>query len=358
MSDNALTKAADPGRSGFTPEQIQVIKDVIARGVSATELAFFVEVCQQRRLNPFARQIYAIKRWDATLGREVMAIQVSIDGLRLLAERSGKYAGQLGPWWTDDGEHWLEVWLKSTPPKAAKIQVLRKDFAAPITAVALWDSYVALVKQKDGTLAPGPLWRKMAAHMLAKCAEANALRRAFPEETSGLYVAEEMEQADNPDREPVRVIVAPEKPSEKSAQTAELPPEAPPEPQASEEAAEPQSVPAAAPAPKPKPPFIAPTKGQVNLILATARRTGYINGDDAEPLIALLEKARLTRPDKPGATSIEVALDMIRTQLAGARVGGLKRAMENAPRAMEKPSEDAANEQTEPSEEEYEDLEV
>jgi phage recombination protein Bet len=201
MSDNALTKAAEPGRSGFTPEQIQVIKDVIARGVSATELAFFVEVCQQRRLNPFARQIYAIKRWDATLGREVMAIQVSIDGLRLLAERSGKYAGQLGPWWTDDGEHWLEVWLKPTPPKAAKIQVLRKDFAAPITAVALWDSYVAMVKQKDGSMAPGPLWRKMAAHMLAKCAEANALRRAFPEETSGLYVAEEMEQADNPDRE-------------------------------------------------------------------------------------------------------------------------------------------------------------
>jgi phage recombination protein Bet len=348
MSDNALTKGVEPGKPGFTPEQIQVIKDVIARGVSATELAFFVEVCQQRRLNPFARQIYAIKRWDATLGREVMAIQVSIDGLRLLAERSGKYAGQLGPWWTDDGEHWLEVWLKPTPPKAAKIQVLRKDFAAPITAVALWDSYVA--KQKDGTL--GPLWRKMAAHMLAKCAEANALRRAFPEETSGLYVAEEMEQADNPDREPVRVIVAPDKAAEKPTQTAEVLPETPPEPQASEEAAEPQSPPpAAAPAPKPKTPFIAPTKGQVNLILATARRTGYVNGDDAEPLIALLEKARLTRPDKPSAKSIEIALDMIHTQLAGPRVGGLKRTMENAPR--EKPAEKPAE-----AEYEEEDIEV
>jgi phage recombination protein Bet len=353
MSDNALTKAAEPGRSGFTPEQIQVIKDVIARGVSGAELAFFVEVCQQRRLNPFARQIYAIKRWDATLGREVMAIQVSIDGLRLLAERSGKYAGQLGPWWTDDGEHWLEVWLKPTPPKAAKIQVLRKDFAAPITAVALWDSYVA--KQKDGTV--GPLWRKMAAHMLAKCAEANALRRAFPEETSGLYVAEEMEQADNPDREPVRVIVAPERPAQ------EPPPEAAPEPQkASEEAVEPQSPqPAAPPTPKLKQPaFVAPTKGQVNLILATARKTGYINGDDAEPLIALLEKAHLTRPDKPGAKSIEIALDMIHTQLAGPRVGGLKRAMENAPRATkgDEPVEETAEKPTKASDEEYVELEV
>jgi phage recombination protein Bet len=332
MSDNALTKATEPSRGGFTPEQIQVIKDVIARDATPTELAFFIEVSQQRQLNPFARQIYAIKRWDSTLQRDVMVIQVSIDGLRLLAERSGKYAGQLGPWWTDDGEHWYEVWLKSTPPKAAKIQVLRKDFAAPITAVAVWDNYVAMVRHKDGSLVPGPLWRKMPALMLGKCAEANALRRAFPEETSGLYVAEEMEQASNPS-ETTRVIVVPDK--------------TPPVLDAPAQESETKSVSAKSTEPQPAPvsmptqsstsasKTVLPTEGQVKLILATARRTNYINGDDAEPLIELLEQGKLTRPDKPGATSIEIALEMIRTQLAGSRVAGLKKTMEASPRVVE-----------------------
>lgn len=182
---------ARPSRR-WTRDELDLIKHtVVPQGATDSEFKLLLYQSNRLGLDPLSRQIYLIKRYSD--GKEHCTIQTGIDGFRTVAERTGRYQGQDGPYWCGEDGQWVDVWTAEDHPVAAKVGILRSDFARPVYAVALWSEYVQLTKERK----PTRMWAKMGALMLGKCAEALALRKAFPQDLSGVYTTEEMAQADD-----------------------------------------------------------------------------------------------------------------------------------------------------------------
>jgi len=169
----------------FEPEQVKLIRTSIVPGLNENEFEVFMEYCKRRQLDPLKKQIYAY----ASQGKLVFV--TSIDGLRAIAQRSGRYMGQTIQQWCGRDGIWKDIWLSAEPPAAARVGVYIKGISEPTYAVARYSSYYPADAKKAF------MWNKYPDLMISKCAEGLALRKAFPEDLGGLYVTEELESSDN-----------------------------------------------------------------------------------------------------------------------------------------------------------------
>ena len=177
----------------WSPNQIAALCQLGLQDANDADLGVFFHQCQRTGLDPFARQIYMVGRWSK--GGVKYTIQTGIDGFRLIGRRAADAGHETlevtdTEWCGPDGA-WRDVWLSPEPPAAARVAIIRNGGRFP--AVALFREYGQTTK--DGSLTQ--MWREKGALMIAKCAEALAWRKAFPQDLSGLYTADEMAQADN-----------------------------------------------------------------------------------------------------------------------------------------------------------------
>ncbi len=172
-------------------DQVELIKRTIFIGATDDELRLFFYECARRGTHPMDRLIYPVVRKDKEGNRRV-TFQTGIDYLRAASEETARYVGQKSVQYGPNIKQKIEGG-EIEAPEWAEVTVLRKD---PETGEVNEIPFKAFWKEFYPGEKMGHMWRKMPNLMLAKCAEAGALRKGFPRKLGGLYINEEMEQAE------------------------------------------------------------------------------------------------------------------------------------------------------------------
>lgn len=273
----ALTIADEQG--AFTPQQVDVLRHMGVEGASEGDLAVFFHVVKRTGLDPFAKQIYMIGRQSSVKDDRTNqwtkvwkhTIQTGIDGYRLIGRRAANASRETisvsAPEWAHEDGSWRPVWSSKWGwPLAARVTIHRG--ASPFTAVALFDEYKQT--KRDGSLTQ--MWEQRPAGQIAKCAEALAWRQAFPQDLAGIYVDEEMQQADREEPAP-----APAERSGRDRLRAAVPTAAPPQqPAEPEQVHDAEVVEDAVPVAEPM------TTGQNRKIHALFRDLGLADDEDRQ----------------------------------------------------------------------------
>ncbi|MEU7802690.1 recombinase RecT [Micromonospora arborensis] len=197
----------DPTQDKLRPDQRASLRaiNIDPDTYDIAQIRVFIHFCQVRHLDPYAKEAYLLKYGNN------YSIVTSIDTYRRKAFATGRYRRKVAVYWTgaaDDPNSWVvdtesrvryrvwdDVWLRQENPAAAKVVIEYYDERGDVVqshAVANWEMFVA-TKWKDGKKVPNEMWTTGGPHQLAKCAEALALRQAFPTTLSGFFVQEEME---------------------------------------------------------------------------------------------------------------------------------------------------------------------
>jgi len=193
----AATPAQQISEVKWTPGEITILKEAILDSqASNAELALFSKICEATGLNPFAKQIYGIRR------KGKITFQCSIDGYRLIADRTGQYAGNDDPLYDEGLSLYQHLISGRGNPLVATVTVWKAvgGVRCNFTASASWEQYAQTFWDKQQNCHKlSETWQKMPHLMLSKCAESLALRKAFPNELSSLRTSDEMQAIEQED---------------------------------------------------------------------------------------------------------------------------------------------------------------
>jgi phage recombination protein Bet len=181
-------------------QEVELLKRTMLGKFPDDEKETFIRVCQRTKLDPFTKQIYPTKRYQKVKDEQgntrkvpTLVTVTGIMGLCGIAERTGNYDGCEIRWSGEDGV-WREEWLSQEPPAAARCIVFHKHRTHPEVGIARWTSYVGLQwNSETQRWETTDFWERMPDYMLAKCAKAQALRGAFPDQLSNIYIREELD---------------------------------------------------------------------------------------------------------------------------------------------------------------------
>jgi phage recombination protein Bet len=192
MEHNGLIKA-EQGIDFKSPEMVKVLKATVAAGLNDHEFVLFAEHCKATKLNPFKKEVWAIKGKGYTnrQGQYIegkLQIMTGINGFVTIANSHKEYNGMECGLVTPEGELVSQAYPKNDFV-GAWARVHRKDRQVPTESVVFLSEYD---KSIDQNYPAGGIWRTMKRVMIQKCAKSVALREAFPQELNGLYTEEEM----------------------------------------------------------------------------------------------------------------------------------------------------------------------
>lgn len=193
-----------PAVPDFTPAQIKVIRNANP-DLTPPELDVLIEIARSAGLNLFRRQLSAIVFSKHNAKKRRVAYVIGIDGYRAMADRTGTYAPHEDPieWLTDD-----RIDDPTNPAKLVSATVKVKKFVQgtwhTFSATAHWSEFAPVEEEwaegddgqrrRTGKKKLADNWSRMGRLMLAKVAEAQALRRGWPDTLAGIYTEEEIER--------------------------------------------------------------------------------------------------------------------------------------------------------------------
>lgn len=192
----------------FRPAELTLIRQAIptAKKLNEHEFNLFIELCRQRGLNPITRQVYPFLFDENDEKKRNMTLVVSIDGQRSLAARTGKYRPDPKSPRVKTDKRRID---KDTNPYGivsaeVAVQVFLHGEWSPAPATVYWEEFAPIIeiwaedatgkRQPTGKFRIDPkkkAWIVSGRHMLAKVAEIQSLRKAFPDDFGGLYGEEE-----------------------------------------------------------------------------------------------------------------------------------------------------------------------